>query len=230
MRVRGWSAVCLLFTPLAVATSPATAQTPRELLLHAAFEDRSREAALAKVDRARALALAASARFPSDQESAVLAATAQGYRAKLTGNRGEAMAAKRQFDAVAARFPRNPEALLGLGAWHLGILNRAGALLGRVVGARRSVAISCLDRSVAQGGDRAMFPGLAGMMLIEANGKDSHGRELVERAVRSATPTPLDRIVQRAAVQVAAALRRGDTKAATALADRLAPFGWHQPE
>lgn len=230
MRSGRWSALGLLGAPLALAATPAPAQSPRELLLHAAFEDRSRDAALAKVDRARALALAAAARSPGDQEAAVIAATAQGYRAKLTGNRSEAMAAKKQFDAVAARFPRNPEAQIGLGAWHLSIINRAGALLGRVLGARRNVGVACLDRSVAYGGDRAMFPGLAGMMLIEANGEDPRGRELVERAVQASAPTPLDRIVKRASAQVAAALRRGDAKAATALADRLLPFGWYQPE
>ncbi|KQR83958.1 hypothetical protein ASG07_04900 [Sphingomonas sp. Leaf343] len=205
---------------------PAIAQSARDILTQAAFEDRNRDTALSRVDRVRDIAAAR----PNDEDYAVLAAVALGYRAKLTGSRSEATAARKEFETVCARFPRNAEAQLGLGAWHLGVINRVGRLVGRVVGAQRGTGIAAIERSVALGGNRAMFAGFAGMMLIELDPEDARGRTLLETAVRAPAPTPLDRIVQRSAAQVAATLRQGNAKQAQELADRLLPFGWYRPK
>lgn len=223
MRGGGWLAALAL--PLVMLATPAVAQSARDLLTHAAFEDRSREVALARVDRVRSMALAGAA---DDQDSAVLAAVAQGYRAKLVGSRSEAAAARKQFEAVAARFPRNPEAQLGLAAWHLGVINRVGRFVGRLVGAQRGVGMAALERSVALGGNRAMFAGLAGLMLIELNPDDKRGLSLIEAATHGATPTPLDRVIQRSSTLVLGTLRQGKEKEAQLLADRLLPFGWYK--
>ncbi len=223
--MRGWwigSGVVACMT----LAAPAVAQSARDVLTQAAFEDRSREVALVKVDRVRAFAVA----HPEDEDAAVLAAVALGYRAKLTGSRSEATAARKEFETVCARYPRNPEAQLGYGAWHLGVINRVGRLVGRVVGAQRGTGIAAIEKAVTLGGNRAMFSGLAGLMLIELDADDPRGRTLVEAAARAPTPTPLDRIVQRSAAQVAAMLRQGNTKQAQALADRLLPFGWYKPK
>lgn len=219
----GW--LMALAPPLLMLSAPAVAQDPRDLLTHAAFEDRNRDIALARVDRVRALALA---RAADDQDSAVLAAIAQGYRAKLTGSRSEATAARKQFEAVATRYPRNPEAQLGLAAWHLGVINRVGRFVGRLVGAQRGIGLAALERSVTLGGNRAMFAGLAGMMLIESNPGDKRGKSLIETASNAATPTSLDRVVQRSSTLVLGTLRRGKKKEAQVLADRLLPFGWYK--
>lgn len=217
----------LLLTPIACIAAPAAAQTPRDQLIHAAYEDRSGPAAVGRIDRARAAALATCARSPDDQDAHVVAAIALAYRAKLTGNRGEAIAARKGLEAVVARFPRNAEAHLALGGWHIGVINKVGRILARAgAGARKDVGYAALDRAVALGGNRAMFPAIAGMIRLEQDAKDARGRALVDAAVRGATPTALDRINQRAAGSVTAALRRGDAKAASALSDRLLPFGW----
>jgi len=212
------------------AAVPAAAQTPRDLLMGAAFGEQDHAAALAAVRRAQAAARAAQARDPGNQEAATIAAVAQGYVAKLTGNRGEAMRARREVDDVVRRFPRSAEAQLGQGAWHLAVIHRAGRLLGRVIGAQQSVGVAALGRAVTLEGDRAFVVGVAGMMLIEADPGDTLGRAWVEAAARATASTPLDRVIQRSAARVAAALRSGDRKAAQILADRLLPFGWYQPK
>jgi hypothetical protein len=215
--------------PLAALLSPAAAlaQSPRDLLIQAAFEDRTKAPALAKVERARTVAAATADRAPNDQEAVVVGATALGYRAKLTGSRSEALAARRAFEAAAARFPRNAEAQLALGAWHLGIIEKVGRLVGRAaMGAQKGVGLAAIDRAVALGGDRAMFMGLAALLRLQADPADPRARALVERAARAPTPTAIDRYMQRAATSMLAPLRTGDTKAVRALADRSLPFGW----
>ena len=217
----------LLLTPIACIAAPAAAQTPRELLTHAAYEDRSGPTALARIDRARSAALATCARAPDDQEAHVIAAIALAYRAKLTGNRGEAIAARKGLESVVARFPRNAEAHLALGAWHIGVINKVGRIIARAgAGARRDVGYAALDRAVALGGNRAMFSAIAGMIRLEQDAGDARGRALVSAATQGATPTALDRINQRAASAVTGALRRGDAKGASAMSDRMLPFGW----
>ncbi|KQU62449.1 hypothetical protein ASG67_05030 [Sphingomonas sp. Leaf339] len=229
MRVMAWS----VLPAMAIATLPApvAAQTARDLLTQAAFQDRSQPAALARVDRARATALATAQRLPDDQDAAVLAAVALAYRAKLTGNRGEAIAARKQMETVVARFPRNAEALVGLGAWHLGVIAKVGRIMGRAgAGAQKGVGLESLDRGVALGGNRAMFAGLAGLLRIQADPADPKGRSLLETAVAAPTPTVLDRIEQKAANAVLTPLRQGDGKTARALANRLLPFGWYDEQ
>lgn len=221
------AALLLTLAPIAFIARPAAAQTPRELLIHAAYEDRSGPVAIGRIDRARSAALAAAARAPDDQDAAVVAAIALAYRAKLTGNRSEAIAARKGLEGVVARFPRNAEAHLALGAWHIGVINKVGRILARAgAGAQKAVGYSALDRAVALGGNRATFSAIAGMIRLDEDARDARGRALVAAAAQGATPTALDRINQRAATAVSAALRRGDAKAASALSDRLLPFGW----
>lgn len=225
--IRRWG-LGLLFAPAVLIASGATAQVARDVLIQAAFEDRSRDVALARVDRVRTAALASITRSPGDQEAALIAALAQGYRAKLTGSRQEAMTAKKDLDALTRRFPNNPEARLSLGAWHLGIIKSAGRMVGRLVGAQRGTGVASIEQAVRAGGDRAMFSGLAGMMLVDVDPSNPRGRALVEQATRASAPTRLDKIVQRNAGQVATAFGRNDPKLARALAQRLLPFGWYQ--
>lgn len=214
--------------PLAMAAAmPVAAQTPRDLLTAAAYQDSDKAAALGRIDRARGVALAELKSDADDQEAATIAAIAMAYRAKLSGARGEALAARREIEALVARYPRNAEAQLALGAWHLGIINRVGKIMGRAgAGARQDVGLAALDRAVALGGSRASIVGLAAMLRIEIDPTDAMGRNWLEAAVKAGAPAALDRIAQRAAQQVLAALRRGDRKAAQGLADRLLPFGW----
>lgn len=220
-----------LLLPFAALIAPvaAPAQSPRDLLVQAAFEDRAKGSALAKIERARAVATAVAARAPDDQEAVIVGASALSYHAKLTGSRAEALAARRAFEAAIARFPRNAEAQLALGAWHLGIIEKVGRLVGRAaMGAQKAVGLAAIDRSVVLGGDRAMFVGLAALLRLQSDPADPRARSLAERAARSPTPTAIDRYMQRAAANLLTPLRAGDTKAVRALADRSLPFGWYR--
>ena len=211
------------------ATAPARAETPRELLTQAGFVDRDRAVALARVERAGRLAAATLARTPSDQEAALMQAMAAGYRAKLTGSRTQAIAARKQYERLVVRFPRSAEAQAALGAWHVGVIAKLGAFVGRAVaGAQKGVGFAALDRSVALGGDRAMFAGLAGLLRLEIDPNDARGRALVDTAKDAPAPTPIDAFVRRAAKAVMVPLAANNDKATQTMADKLLPFGMIQ--
>ena len=134
-RVHAWVAATVAAGSVGVAVTAlpaAVAETPREMLIHAAFVDTDKNTAMARITRARAGATALVARSADDQDAAIVQATALAYHAKLSGNRGEALAARHQFEALVARYPRNPEASVALGAWHIGIVVSYGRIAGRV--------------------------------------------------------------------------------------------------
>ena len=224
------ASIILAGAVLPLLATPAQAQSARDLIFQSAFGNQNQPVALERVRRAQASAAAIAQRDPNAEDAVVMVAAAQGYIAKLTGNRSEALKARGLFNTAATRFPRNAEAQLGMGAWHLSVVHRAGRLLGAVIGANKGKGIAGLTRAVTLGRDRAFIPSVAGMMLIESDPNDAQGRSWLELAARTPAPTAPDRVVQRAAGQVLQLLRTGDTAGAARLADRSLPFGWFQPK
>lgn len=219
-------AACAGVAVPAASAQAAGAQTARDLLTRASFGEDSRDAALARVTEAQAAAGAALRRSPHDVEAMLMQAMALGYLAKLTGGRAEAIAARKQFEALVARDPRNADAQMALGAWHIGGVNRLGGFVGRtVLGAQKKTGFDALERSVALGGTHALYPGIAGLLHLELDPADPRGRVLVELASRGSTSTALDRLMQRSAMAMLASLRAGNAAATKALASRLLPFG-----
>lgn len=229
MMAQRWGRAGLVMMAVATCAAlplPALAQSARDILTQASFGDADEASALRRVTNAYAAAGNALRRAPDDREALLMRATALGYRAKLTGNRTDAVAARRQFEALVAQNPRDAEAQVALGAWHIGAVKKLGTIMGRAaLGAQRSLGLSALERAVALGGDRALFPGLAALLRLELDPRDPRGRALAEQATRAEAPTALDRILQRGAAQVLVPLRAGDMQAARRLASQLLPFG-----
>ncbi|WP_293872737.1 MULTISPECIES: hypothetical protein [unclassified Sphingomonas] len=211
---------------IGIAAAPASAQSARDILTQASFAARSKAAALQGIAEAERLAAAALARAPEDREALLMQATARSYRAKINGSRADAIAARRMFETLAARAPRDPEPQLGLGAWHMGAVFKLGGMIGRAaLGAQKSAGLSALDRAVAAGGDRAIYPGVAALLRLEQDAGDPKGRALAELASRAAAPTMFDRAMRKAAGLMLASIQAGNAAATKALAARLLPFG-----
>lgn len=223
-----WGGAALACSAVAApaAGQVATAQSARDLLTRASFAEANKDAALARIAEAQAAAGAALRRAPADPEALLMRATALGYRAKLTGSRGDAIDARKQFEVLVARDPRNADAQLALGAWHIGVVNRLGGFVGgTVLGAHKKVGLDALDRSVALGGGHAVYPGLAALLRLEIDPADPRGRALAEEASRAPASTALDRVMQRAAAAVLVPLHGGRADTVKTLASRLLPFG-----
>jgi hypothetical protein len=216
-----------LIAAAAVVASPAEAQSPRDLLTSAAFATTDKAAALAKVETALREANAALARKPKDHEALLQQAIAIGYRGKLKRSPADAKTARRAFEALAAANPRDAEAQLAIGGWHLAAIVEIGPLLARtVLGARKAAGLQGLNRAVALGGGRALFPAYASLLRIQLDPDDvATARKLAEAATKARATTTLDRIMQRHAAALLVPLRAGNGKAAAALAKKLSPFG-----
>jgi len=224
MRTTAWAT--LVAAAIALAGTPARAESPRDLLTQASFGAHDKAAALARIAAARQGSAAILHAAAGDREAQLIQATAIGYQAKLTGSRADAIQARRLFEALVAREPRFADAQLALGAWHIGAVYRLGSLIGRAaLGAQKSTGLAALDRAVALGGNRALYSGLAALLRLQLDPADPRGRALAEAAARAAAPTQLDAILQRAATQILVSLRSGDAKRIKLAASRLLPFG-----
>lgn len=224
MRIPAW-ALCLLASVVGVS-APAQAQSARDLLTHASFVDGEKGAALRRVVSAERLAATRLELAPGDREAALMQATAIGYRAKLTGSRGDAIAARKSMERLVTLAPGDAERRLVLGAWHLGAVHQLGRMIaGAGLGASKSVGLAAIDKAVALGGDRALFPGLSALLRLQFDAADPRGRALAEIAVRAATPTAIDRHLRAAAAAILASVRAGDPAATRRLAARLLPLG-----
>ena len=222
MKFQGVIAAILLATVPAVLP----AATPRETLLDAAFQTRDKGAALAQIDQADRAAAAALARNPDNDEAVFVRAMALGYRAKLTRNRSDALAARHRFDALATAKPRDAEAVAAIGTWHLdSVVELGGMIAGMAIGAKKATGYAMMDRAVALGGGRAMYAGLAALLRIAIDPADPRGRALAEQAAIGSVGQPIDRVFQRAGTAVLGPLRAGKPKEAQKLARQLLPFG-----
>lgn len=214
-------ALLLLLAPAAAVSSPS-----RDALIQTVFTVRDRPSALAQLAGVVADANAILAKTPGDSDALLSRAMAIGYRAKLTKNRGDALASRAQFEALVARNPRDPEAQAALGGWHIDAVEALGGLTARaILGARKATGYEATDRAIALGGDRALFTGLAALLRLSLDPADARGAALAEMATHGTTPTTLDRMVQRRAVEMVTALKGGDRRLVKALAKRLLPLG-----
>ncbi|WP_375427681.1 hypothetical protein [uncultured Sphingomonas sp.] len=224
MMKRSWSALTGVMMVLSAAG--ADAQSPRDLLTQASFIDRDRAVALRRVTAAQTAATIQLQRAPGDREAALMQATALGYRAKLTGSRGDAIAARKLMEQLVARLPTDPERQILLGAWHTGAVDKLGRLVARAaLGASKAAGLAAIDRGVALGGTRAMFPALAAMLRLGLDPADPRGRPLLEAAIRGTTPTAMDRRFQRGAAAMLPSVRAGDRDTTRKLAKALLPLG-----
>lgn len=207
--------------------SPAAAATPREMLVMAGFTTRDKATAITQVTQAHAGAEAILAQHPADREALMQRALSLGYLAKLHGSRRDALAARREIEALAAANPADAEAQMAIAGWHLNSISELGPMMARTaLGARSATGYAALDRAVTLGGDRAMFPAMAGLMRIRNDPADmARARGLIEAGLAAPATAPIDRIMQRAGSAVLAQLKAGDGKTASELARRLLPFG-----
>jgi hypothetical protein len=211
----------------AAVCSPAQADPARDILVSAAFGTRDKAAALVRVRQAIATADAELKRDPRDENARLQRALGISYRGKLSRSRADVLAARREFEAIVAADPRNPEAQMALGAWHLAAIIEFGPMIARtVLGARTATGNQALDKALVLGRDRASIPALASLQRIQIDPGDVAGaRRLAEVAVKAGASTSFDRLMQKQAAALLTVLRSGNGKAAAAAAKLLMPFG-----
>ncbi|WP_019834047.1 hypothetical protein [Sphingomonas sp. PR090111-T3T-6A] len=216
--LRGAAAIALVAT----IAGPAQAESPRDTLIRAAFGTHDKAQALALVNEA-----IAETRTVPDHEAQLQHALGVGYRGQLTRSPSDAKAAHSALEAIAAADPHDAETQVALAGWHLTAVGDLGDFLARaLLGANRAKGLTALDKAVEMGGNRAFFPAYAALIRIKLNTSDTTtALRLAERAVATPAPTPLDRIMQRAAARLIPALQAGKGDDAARIAKQLLPFG-----
>ena len=209
------------------ATASVSAATPRDTLIRAAFLTHDKPEAIALVGQAYAETKSTLAQSPNDAEAKLQQALAIGYRGQLSRSLGDAKAAHAALATLAAANPRNAEAQIAIAGWHLTAVGDLGNFLARsVLGASRAAGLASLDQAVALGGNHAFFSGYAALIRIKLNSSDTAtALQLAQRSASNQATTPIDRILQRAAVRLIPLLQAGDGAAASKLAAQLLPFG-----
>ena len=213
--------ICISLAALLLPlTAPAFAETPRETLTMVAFGNLDKASALAATERAHL----AAGRLDSRREALLMKAMATGYRAKLTNSRSEAVAARRAFEVAASSNPGDPEALASLGSWHISAVTALGGMAARIaLGAERAKGLEALGRSIALGGNRALFVGNAALLRVKLDSPTPEARRLAVLAASAPAPTALDRHMKDAAAKLLATW--DNAGAVRTLAGRLLPLG-----
>jgi tetratricopeptide (TPR) repeat protein len=210
------------------------AQTAAALI--AAGRAASTEAAWRAPDRARANALLeqAEALFdqalklaPGNNEAALQRAIAVGYRAKLANSPGLARQARRGFEQVIARDPRDALAHAALGGWHGESVATLGRFLaGTALGANRQGFEQSFERAMALNPEGPAIPTFFAFTALALDaGNAKRAQALLERADKARARDGFERLVQAHARAVLPLLRKGDVAAARREAARLSPLG-----
>ncbi len=219
--------------PAAIAQGRAEA-TPASLIMAgraqlavAAYETRDKAQALAQVQRAEADFDAALAKAPGNVDAQMQKAVAIGYRAKLTKAPGLAKDARARFEAVRAAHPDNALAWSAIGGWHGGAIATLGNFMAStLLGAKSSE----MDRSFAQALklDPAN-PSLRTIYAMTLLDLDRNNGARAAAALNGVGAMPardgFETLLRAQGVQLAAAIKAGDARAAQALARRLQAFG-----
>jgi hypothetical protein len=210
----------------AVTAAPAAA-SPRDLLIHAAFQMHDKQQCLGVVNEAIAETKAELGKDPADREARLQQALAIGYRGQLTRSPNDAKASHAALQALASSDPRDPEAAIAFAGWHLTAVGDLGNFLAKtLLGASRTEGFSQLDRAVSLGGNRAFFPAYAALIRVKLDSGDTATPlRLAQRAQAAQAPTAIDRVMKAAAIRLIPLLQAGKGGEASKLAKQLLPFG-----
>ncbi len=187
-------------------------------------------------DKAEALALvalaekdfdAALAKAPSNADAQIQKAIAIGYHAKLTRSPGLGKDARGRFEAVRAANPGMALGWAAVAGWHGGAIATLGSFMASaVLGAKASEVDSGFAKAFALDPTNPVHRSFYAMTLLDI---DKSNGPKAAAALQGIGQLPAhdsyEALARAMGVQVAAALKTGDNKAAQALARRLQAFG-----
>lgn len=211
----------------AEATPAALVLAGRSQLTIAAYETRDKAQALAQVQRAEADFDAALAKNPGDVVAAMQKAVAIGYRAKLTRSPGLGKDARARFEAVRDAHPDYAIAWSAVGGWHAGAIATLGNFMAStMLGAKSGEIERNFSQALKLDPNSPSLRTIYAMMLLDLDrGNATKAAGLLNGIGTLPARDGFDALLRAQGVQLATALKAGDTKAAQVLARRLQAFG-----
>lgn len=198
----------------------------RATLSIAGYQTTEKDRALAQVAAAEKDFDAALARAPGNVDAQLQKAVAIAYRAQLTHSIGLAKDVRRRFEVIRDAHPGNSLVWGALGGWHGGAVATVGSFVAStVLGARKSE----MERSYAQALKLAPAqPSTRTFFAITLMDLDPGNAPRAAAVLKGIETLPagdgFEAMLKRQGVELAAALARGDARAAQATARRLKAF------
>jgi hypothetical protein len=218
----------------AVITQGRAQATPASLVL--AGRAALVQAAYGTADKAKALDLIAAAerdfdaallKAPNNSDAQFQRAVATGYRAKLTKSPGLGKESRKGFEAYRTARPNDALGWAAVAGWHGGAIATLGSFMaGTMLGAKKAEVETGFKQAFKLDPTNPVHRVFAAQTLLDL---DAGNAALAAATLQGVGQLPArdgyEAMLRAQGVQIAAALKAGDAKAAQALSRRLAAFG-----
>lgn len=218
----------------AVITQGRAEATPASLIL--AGRAALIQAAYGTTDKARAMDLIAAAerdfdaallKAPGNLDAQFQKSVAIGYRAKLTKSPGLGKESRRGFEAYRTARPNDALGWASVAGWHGGAIATLGSFMaGTVLGAKKAEVESGFTKAIKLEPTNPVHRVFHAQTLLDLGTDNALKAAATLQGIGQLPARDGYEAMMRAqGVQIAAALKAGDVKAAQGLSRRLAAFG-----
>lgn len=218
----------------AVATQGRAEATPASLIL--AGRAALIQAAYGTTDKVKALDLitaaerdfdAALLKSPGNADALFQKSVAVGYRAKLTKSPGLGKQSRQGFEAYRTAHPNDPLGWSAVAGWHAGAIATLGSFMaGTVLGAKKAEVEPGFAKAIKLDPTNPVHRTFFAQNLLDLDTDNAMKASTTLQGVgQMPARDGYEALLRAQGVQIAAALKAGDVKAAQALSRRLAAFG-----
>jgi hypothetical protein len=211
----------------AEATVPSLILSGRAQLVPAAYGTSDRAAAIEMVAAAERDFDAALAKAPNSPEAQFQKAVAIGFRAKLTKSPGLGKDARKRFETLRAAHPELAVGWAAVAGWHAGAIATLGNFMAStMLGAKPGEVDPGFTRAIKLDPTNPVHRAIYAITLMELDkGNAAKAQTTLEGIGQLPARDGYEALLRAQGIQLAAALKAGDAKAAQALAKRLQAFG-----
>jgi hypothetical protein len=211
----------------AEATPKSLVLSGRAQLVQAAYLTRDKAQALALIASAEADFDKVLAKAPGNADALFQKAVAIGYRAKLTKSPGLGKDSRKGFEGWRAAHPENPLGWASVAGWHGGaVATLGGFMASTILGAKAAEVDSGFARALKLAPTNPVYRVFYAQTLLDLDkGNAGKATQLLQGVAQLPAEDAYEALMRAQGVQMVAALKAGDAKAAQALSRRLAAFG-----
>lgn len=211
----------------AEATAASLVLAGRAALIPAAYGTRDKAQALAMVEAAERDFDAALAKAPNLVDAQFQKAVAMGYRAKLTKSPGLGKDALKRFTALRTAHPQSPLGWAAVAGWNAGAISTLGSFMaGAVLGAKSAEVEPGFARAIKLDPTSPVHRTIYALTMMDLDKRNAAKAAAALQGIGGLpAPDGYEALLRAQGVQLAAALKAGDAKAAQGLARKLMAFG-----
>ena len=209
------------------ATPASLVLAARAQLVQAAYMTSDKTQALAIIAAAEADLDKVLAKAPGNADALFQKAVATGYRAKLTNSPGLGKQSRQGFEAWRAAHPDKPLGWAAVAGWHGGaVATLGGFMASTMLGAKASEVDAGFTKALKIDPTSPVQRVFYAETLLDLDWKNAaKAAQLLQGVGQLPATDAYEALLRSHGVQIAAALKAGDAKAAQVVSRRLAAFG-----